>query len=197
MAGRSTSGNRRLGVDDWVQAGFEILAEEGLISLKLDQLCARLGVTKGSFYWHFADMEGYRHALVEAWAQFRDEDRDEIEGLSEVEPRERLALMMALLARPRLWKLERAMREWARSDKTVAAAVLSADRRMVRAVQQAFCDYGFDADEAEMRANTAFAAVLGLLHMSGSALKGLFGSALERQTAAPERNWFLEFLLRE
>ena len=185
MATRRTSGNGRLTVDDWVQAGYAILAEEGLNGLKLDRLCARLDVTKGSFYWHFADMGAYRRALIESWAQLRDEDRRDIEQLRDVAPRERLSEMMASLVRPRLWTLERAMREWARSDKTVAAAVRSADRRLLNAVRQAFCDYGFDAEEAELRANTTFAAGVGLLHLSGPS---------PRKQLQRER--FLDFMLR-
>ena len=46
----------RLAVDDWIQAGYKVLAEEGIKSLKVGRLCTRLGVTKGSFYWHFADI---------------------------------------------------------------------------------------------------------------------------------------------
>jgi AcrR family transcriptional regulator len=41
-----------------VQAGYTILAEEGVKALKIDGLCRRLGVTKGSFYWHFTDIAG-------------------------------------------------------------------------------------------------------------------------------------------
>jgi AcrR family transcriptional regulator len=176
----------RLAVDDWLHAGFAILAEEGLNALKLDRLCARLGVTKGSFYWHFANMKAYRQALIESWAQLRDEDRRDIEQMRDIPPRERLSHMMASLVRPRQWALERAMREWARSDETVAAAVRSADRRLVKAVRQAFCDYGFDADEAELRANTTFAAGIGLLHLAGPTPRK---QALQRER-------FLEFMLR-
>ena len=60
----SPSNSGRLSVDDWIQAGFSILAEDGLEALKIDRLCARLGVTKGSFYWHFKDMASYRAAVV-------------------------------------------------------------------------------------------------------------------------------------
>ena len=49
---------RRLSADDWIQAGFALLAEGGPNALRLDRLCERLEVTKGSFYWHFADMRG-------------------------------------------------------------------------------------------------------------------------------------------
>lgn len=178
--------NSRLSVDDWLQAGYAIVAEEGLNALKLDRLCNRLDVTKGSFYWHFADMAAYRRALIESWAQLKDEDRSEIEQISDVEPRERLSRMMASLVRPRQWSLERAMREWARSDETVATAVRAADRRTLKAVRQAFSDFGFEPEDAELRAQVMFAAGVGLLHLSAPAPKK---EELQREK-------FLDFLLR-
>ena len=187
MGSPRTSGHGRLTVDDWLQAGYTILAEEGLSALKLDRLCARLGVTKGSFYWHFADMGAYRGALVQAWAHLRDEDHREIERMRDIPPRERLSQMMAGLVRPRLWTLEQTMREWARSDETVEAAVRSADGRLLKVVRQAFCDYGFDAEEAELRAAATFAAGIGLLHLSG-----------RTPSKQPQRlhERFLDFMLR-
>jgi AcrR family transcriptional regulator len=53
----------RLTIDDWVQAGFAILAEEGMTALKIERLCSRLAVTKGSFYWHFTDIAGISRNL--------------------------------------------------------------------------------------------------------------------------------------
>ena len=72
---RTGATTSRLTVDDWVAAGFEILAEEGTTALKIDRLCSRLAVTKGSFYWHFTDIAGYRATLIEAWGELRDDDR--------------------------------------------------------------------------------------------------------------------------
>ena len=63
-AGATT--NSRLSVDDSIQAGFAVLAEEGTKALKLDRLCARLAVTKGSFSWHFTDLAGYRAVRTSA-----------------------------------------------------------------------------------------------------------------------------------
>ncbi len=163
---RSAAGNR-LGLDDWIQAGYALLAEEGIKALKIDRLCDRLGVTKGSFYWHFDGMPSYRTALIEGWGELRDADRHAFDDMATVEPRERLSQMMSSLVSPRHWTLERAMREWARSDEAVATSVRAADRRLLRAVRQAFLDYGFDADEADMRANATFAAGIGFLHLSG------------------------------
>ena len=75
----------------------------------------RLGVTKGSFYWHFSDIQGYLDALAEAWA------RSSVQpglagGAARARARGRLASMMRQLTGPRQWILERAMREWARQD---------------------------------------------------------------------------------
>lgn len=157
----------RLGIDDWRAAGYAILAEEGLKALKIDRLCARLKVTKGSFYWHFANVAAYRTALIQGWGELRDADRSQIEEIGALAPRDRLVQMMNSLVSPRHWTLERAMREWARSDPDVAESVRAADMRILAAVRRAFADYGFDADEAELRADATFAVGIGFLHLSG------------------------------
>jgi AcrR family transcriptional regulator len=183
---RSTAGNR-LGLDDWIQAGFALLAEEGIKALKIDRLCHRLGVTKGSFYWHFDGMPSYRTALISSWGELRDDDRRVFDGMGELPPRQRLSKMMTSLVSPRHWTLERAMREWARSDETVAESVRAADRRLLRAVREAFLEYGFDPDEAKMRADATFAAGIGFLHLSGATPDASDAARGER---------FLDLLLR-
>jgi len=59
----------RLSVEDWLQAGYTVLAEQGVRALKVDTLCQQTGVTRGSFYWHIADMKRYRAALVDVTVQ--------------------------------------------------------------------------------------------------------------------------------
>jgi hypothetical protein len=94
--------------------------------------------------------------------------------------------MMTSLVSPRHWTLERAMREWARSDESVAESVRAADRRLLRAVRQAFLDYGFDQGEADVRSSATFAAGVGFLHLSDAVPD-------ERDAARAER--FLELVL--
>ena len=187
MGRTRTETNSRLSVDDWIQAGFAILAEEGIKALKIDQLCRRLGVTKGSFYWHFTDMPHYRTALVQAWGELRDDDRRHFGELAALPPRERLSEMMSSLVSARHWTLERAMREWARTDEDAAASVRAADQRVLAAVRQAFLDYGFDPDDADLRANATFAAGIGFLHLAGPQPSVL---------AAARREGFLEIMLK-
>jgi AcrR family transcriptional regulator len=158
----------RLTADDWLQAGYTLLAEEGARALKVERLCRQVGATRGSFYWHFEDMDSYRAALVESWNTFRDQDRQSLAEIDKLPPRERLSAMMIALVRPQHWILERAMREWARTDEAAAANVRDADRRLLRSVAKAYGDCGFSPDDAKLRAELTFAAGIGLLHLTGS-----------------------------
>jgi AcrR family transcriptional regulator len=185
MASRK-SASTRLSEDDWLQAGYTVLAEQGARALKIDSLCRQVGATRGSFYWHFEDMDTYRAALVTSWNAFLEQDRRSMAKLDALTPRERLSRMMADLVAPQHWVLERAMREWARTDPSAAASVRSADRRVLRAVTQAFLDAGFDQRDAKLRADSTFAAGIGLLHLAGSA---------PRARSAGPRERFLDLML--
>jgi AcrR family transcriptional regulator len=178
----------RLSVEDWLQAGYTALAEQGVRALKVERLCQQLGVTRGSFYWHFEDMYGYRAALVESWNTFLERDRQSLAELDALPPRERLSTMMIALVSPQHWMLERAMREWARSDPVAAANIRAADRRLLHSVTKAYTDYGFSSADAKLRAELTFAAGIGLLHLAGSA---------EQAQSVARRERLLDLMLAE
>jgi AcrR family transcriptional regulator len=185
MAPQRGSG-RRLSADDWIQAGFELLAEGGPNALHVEPLCAKLDVTKGSFYWHFADLQSYRAALVETWGSLRDENRRPFENMPDADPRERLTVMVQTMMGPRHWALERTMRVWAMSDAAVLESVQRSDERVLRAVRHVFVDYGFAPEDAAMRAAVVFASGIGLLYASNSP-----------QSVPPEMlTGFVAFMLR-
>lgn len=175
---------RRLSADDWIQAGFAILTDGGPNALRLDRLCEQLGVTKGSFYWHFVDLSAYRTALLEAWASLQDQDRHRFTEMTEATPRERLQAMMQALLGPQLYALERAMRVWALTDESVAEGVRRGDMQLLGAIHQIFIDAGFEEQEALVRAVAFFAAGAGFVH----------GFDIERPPEGEEL--FLDFFLR-
>ena len=55
----------RLSTADWEAAALDALAENGLAGVAIEPLARRLGVTKGSFYWHFTDRDALLAALKE------------------------------------------------------------------------------------------------------------------------------------
>jgi AcrR family transcriptional regulator len=182
-----TRGSTRLTVEDWIDAGLTLIAQEGLRAVKIDRLCSRLGVTKGSFYWHFSDIQGYLDALADAWAAEQRSSQASLQALRKLEPEERLASMMRQLTGPRQWILERAMREWARQDPEIAARVRASDRSVYREVRRAFVDAGLAPREAGLRARAAFVLGVGFIHVA------------EREptaTEAGEHEHILELLMR-
>ena len=61
----------RLSADDWAQAALDLIAEQGVAAVAVEPLARRLGVTKGSFYWHFPSRDALLVAALERWE--RDE----------------------------------------------------------------------------------------------------------------------------
>ncbi|GAA4531785.1 MULTISPECIES: TetR/AcrR family transcriptional regulator [Nonomuraea] len=57
----------RLSADDWAEAALAALAEGGVAAVAVEPVAARLGVSKGSFYWHFANRRALLEAALRRW----------------------------------------------------------------------------------------------------------------------------------
>ncbi len=66
---RHTSERGRLSAADWEIAALEMIGEQGVAALAVEALARRLGVTKGSFYWHFANREALIQATLNRWEE--------------------------------------------------------------------------------------------------------------------------------
>src|SRR5215813_2269805 len=59
----------RLTPQDWIDFALTMLAHEGFEALKADVLARKLGVSRGSFYWHFTDLGAFHTRVIELWRQ--------------------------------------------------------------------------------------------------------------------------------
>src|SRR5258706_9400520 len=59
----------RLSRDDWASAALDALSAGGLAAVAVEPLAVRLGTTKGSFYWHFANRDELIAAALRLWRQ--------------------------------------------------------------------------------------------------------------------------------
>src|SRR5829696_5322648 len=64
-----------LKAEDWVAAARAAMAEGGIDAVAVEPLARRLGVTKGSFYWHFKDRKALLKATLERWEKESTEAR--------------------------------------------------------------------------------------------------------------------------
>ena len=151
----------RLSIDDWIELGLALLAEEGVSAIKIDRLCARMGVTKGSFYWHFTDLDALLDAVAERYGSGHDTTRQRLHELVDVEPHERLVETLIAFMANDLGRLDSAMRTWAQTDERARLAVSASDEYIFGYVDQAFRDMGFSPEEADLRAKTLYYTGIG------------------------------------
>lgn len=166
-AAPKSSGKRhadRLSVEDWTSKALDLLMTEGVHAIKIARLCAELEVTKGSFYWHFSDLDGLMKAIATRWCTLTRETLGKLAELDDLPPVDRLRAMSNRLIDDQSWAVERALREWARTDEQVAAAVAESDQFVFGVVQQALADLGLDTRQARMRAGLLVYAGIGFAH---------------------------------
>jgi AcrR family transcriptional regulator len=153
-----------LTADAWIAAGTEILADENVRGVQIPTLCRKLGVTKGSFYWHFDSLAALLRRLLEHWRRRATLD---IIGRLTGTAMEAAATLRALLALPRRSRsrtaaaLEASIRDWARRDADVARAVREVDEVRLRFFEQVFRARGYDGPEATARAYLAYCIMMG------------------------------------
>jgi len=154
----------RLSAEDWARGGLALLTAEGITSVRINRLCEELGVTRGSFYWHFEDLDALREKIADLWCA---ETRAALARLAELDrlpPRERLAVMTLRLTDESSWAVERALRDWARTDDKVAGVVAESDLFVLSMVEGAFSELGLPPAEARVRAGVLVYAGIGFAH---------------------------------
>jgi len=149
----------RLDREDWINQGLRTLAEEGANALKVGPMAGRLGVSRGSFYWHFRDIGDFQAQLLRRW-QERSTDQviRDLEA-AKGEPGRLKQLMKRAFADSR--RLDRAVRSWAAEDDAVARIVASVDGRRVAYLTKMLVAAGVEGRRARPRAAFLYWAYLG------------------------------------
>lgn len=150
----------RLSKQDWVKAGLEGLAQSGVNALKADTLAKTLGVSRGSFYWHFKNVSEFHAAVLAIWEQRSTED---VIALVERETGEPVARLHRLARHVFAGDgaLERQVRAWASQDKVAAVIQDRVDRRRIGYVTKLFVGAGLSRGIAEARARFVYLALIG------------------------------------
>ena len=154
-------GRQSLSPEDWIEAATELLADKSVDAVKVDALARQLGVTRGSFYWHFRDRDDLLCRILDTWhrastprlvARFGNRSDP-----PEVLIREVLSLPQRGRSARRAARIELAIRAWARRDEMARKAVDAVDSERVEFITGCFVAAGFPPEIAAARAFLAYA----------------------------------------
>lgn len=155
----------RLSAADWEQAALDMLAEGGVGAVAVEVLARRLGVTKGSFYWHFATREALIQAALDRWEQADEQDvLAPIEAVAD--PRERVRELVRQVSHRRPSHAVFAALLKSLDQPVIRPVIERVSERRLAFVTQAFREAGFDANTAANRARLAFSAYVGFIQLA-------------------------------
>ncbi len=148
--------------EDWIQAGLKTLTSKGIEAVRVEVLARDLGVSKGSFYWHFKDRPELLKGMLDEWEkQETDWFLDEAErGMT---PARRWTRLLELAAGSANRIPDTAMFAWARTESQVATRVNAVEQKRISYVARVLRDTGFNREEADWWAETVYLAFLGLV----------------------------------
>lgn len=155
----------RLSRQAWIDAAVAKLAEDSVTALRVDELAEQLGVTKGSFYWHFETREALLQAVLAWWQQLMTRHIQEIVDKLPADPRQRLETVFRIGLSPHPsvpgGPFELTLRDWARRDPAVRKVVLEVDGAREELATKLYLELGLSLSEARDYAHAHMAYVIG------------------------------------
>jgi AcrR family transcriptional regulator len=155
----------RLSAEDWAQAALDLIAEQGVAAVAVEPLARRLGVTKGSFYWHFPSRDALLQAALERWEAVEQEMVfGKLEAVSD--PRERLRALFQLVAHEFKSHIVYSELLKALDHPTVSPVIGRVSQRRFDWLAASFRQAGLSRTDAQHRARLAYAAYVGFLQLN-------------------------------
>ncbi len=157
--------NGRLSADDWAQGALDLIAEQGVAAVAVEPLARRLGVTKGSFYWHFPSRDALLAAALERWERVEQETVfGQLEAFSD--PRQRLRALFQVVAHEVKSHVIYSELLKALDHPAVRPVIGRVSERRLDYLAVSFRQAGLNRIDAQHRARLAYAAYVGFLQLS-------------------------------
>lgn len=153
---------QKLSREDWIAAAFHQLAKQGIDGVKVDVLARQMGISRGSFYWHFKNRRDLLEALLSAWeeeatdAYIRRLDAEHADSGEKL-----IELFLADEPADLSIDIEFAIRQWGRRDNWAAGRICQVDGKRLNYVTGLLCDLGYGADDAATRALSIYSLEAG------------------------------------
>jgi len=147
-----TTDHGSLDREDWLRAAWEEFASDGISAVTVQGLAEKLGVTRGSFYHHYANHQDLLNELLRYWEEeLTNRVRDDVFALK-LDPSQTLLALARMIRHRKASSHDVRIRAWALSDPEVGEAVRRVDEERLASIRVLFDALGFDELQAEGRA---------------------------------------------
>jgi len=153
-----------LSAEDWEREALELIAEKGVAALAVEPLAKRMGITKGSFYWHFPNREALLDLALQRWEDH--DSRNLGQALGNIDdPRERLIGFFQRVSQEQFTHDVYSALFCAADHPQVEPILERVAERRMKYISQAYQQLGFPQVEAGQRARLAYTAYIGFLQL--------------------------------
>ncbi|MEP2717314.1 TetR/AcrR family transcriptional regulator [Pseudophaeobacter sp.] len=167
-----------LDANAWIQAAFRALTRGGPQAIKAEAIARELGVSKGSFYWHFKNVGALKTQMLQHW---RREATDSIiealetDGTSAAERLKKLVEVSTGSADEEYGGVlvEASIRDWARYDSTASETVRTVDEGRLAYLNTLFEQCGFNPAKRASSSAILYSSLIGLASLSHNGLADL------------------------
>ena len=154
----------KLTASDWEQAALALIADKGVNALAVEPLARRMGITKGSFYWHFPNREALLTQALKHWEEH--DARNLTQALRAIaDPTDRLRSFFRASSREVFTAEVFSSLNFAADHPQVEPVLERVADRRIKHLSQAFAELGLDGTDAENRARLSYSAYIGFLQL--------------------------------
>jgi AcrR family transcriptional regulator len=137
--------------EQWLQKSLDAISGQRFGRVVIDNIVTSLGVTKGSFYWHFKDRNDFLEKLVTYWDERFTKTVMHHINESEAGPHERLLELMLYITRNRLASYDAAITALAHNEPQTSNHIGEIFESRMHYVATLFAEMGYKGTDLEMR----------------------------------------------
>jgi AcrR family transcriptional regulator len=149
--------------EQWIEQGLETLRTKGYSELSIVKLAKKLGVTRGSFYYHFSSLNELIDEMIANWEEVvvnQGFDKTFNNNKDPISEFNNLIDYVTQLSD----RLDLVFRQWAPSNAHVRSHMERLDKKRLERLTELFQRLAEDDHKGKVLAQLAFNAYIGNLH---------------------------------
>lgn len=142
--------------EDWIKAGLQQLADEGIHKVRIEALARLLKISKGSFYHYFRDHQELLDSMLDYW----EVHATKLIVQSMEQPDASLEQLLQISFN-RDKKMEIGIYTWAKYDPVVAERLVNIEEQRISCVAKLYQKIGLEETDSMNRARLAYLTYVG------------------------------------